>query len=295
MRACLDRIAAREAEVGAWAYVDPDTALAAARAFDQSGRRGPLAGVPFGVKDIIDTVDMPTEWGTPIHKGRQPGARRRLRRAVPQGRRHAARQDRHHRVRQPASRQDPQPARPRRARPAARRAARPRRSPISWCRSRSARRPPARPSVRRRSAACSAIGRPTASIACTASWRPPARSTRSASWRARSRTSRSTATCCSASRRSRSPPLGRPPHIALCRSHVWDQFEPTTRTLVEDAALPARPRRRPYQRVRPAGRLRAAERRAPLDFQLRVRPHLHVGDREPLGRDQRHAARRTPA
>ena len=71
-RACLDRIAAREGDVHAWAYVDPDAALAAARAFDKSGRRGPFAGVPFGVKDIIDTFDMPTEWGTPIHKGRRP-------------------------------------------------------------------------------------------------------------------------------------------------------------------------------------------------------------------------------
>ena len=50
----------------------PEAALAAARAFDKSGKRGPLAGVPFGVKDIIDTFDMPTEWGTPIHKGRRP-------------------------------------------------------------------------------------------------------------------------------------------------------------------------------------------------------------------------------
>ena len=49
-----------------------DQALAAARAIDNSGAKGPLAGVPFGVKDIIDTDDMPTEWGTPIHKGRRP-------------------------------------------------------------------------------------------------------------------------------------------------------------------------------------------------------------------------------
>ena len=41
-----------------------------------------------------------------------------------------------------------------------------------------------------------------------------------------------------------------------------------------------------------AGRLRAAQRRASLDLELRVRAHLHLGDREPLGRDQRHAARR---
>ena len=70
VRACLERIAEREATVGAWAYCDAPQAIAAAQAFDKSGRRGPIAGVPFGVKDIIDTVDMPTEWGTPIHRGR---------------------------------------------------------------------------------------------------------------------------------------------------------------------------------------------------------------------------------
>jgi len=72
MHACLDRIAAREPQVHAWAHLDPEAALAGARAFDKNGTHGPLAGVPFGVKDIIDTFDMPTEWGTPIHKGRQP-------------------------------------------------------------------------------------------------------------------------------------------------------------------------------------------------------------------------------
>jgi len=70
--ACLERIAAREPDVHAWAHLNPEAALAAARAFDQNGKQGPLAGVPFGVKDIIDTFDMPTEWGTAIHKGRQP-------------------------------------------------------------------------------------------------------------------------------------------------------------------------------------------------------------------------------
>lgn len=70
MRACLERIAEREAAVGAWAYCDAKQAIAAAQAFDKSSKRGPIAGVPFGVKDIIDTFDMPTEWGTPIHRGR---------------------------------------------------------------------------------------------------------------------------------------------------------------------------------------------------------------------------------
>jgi len=71
-RACLDRIAARETDVHAWSHCDPDQAIAAARELDRKGASGPLAGVPFGVKDIIDSADMPTEWGTPIHRGRQP-------------------------------------------------------------------------------------------------------------------------------------------------------------------------------------------------------------------------------
>jgi Asp-tRNA(Asn)/Glu-tRNA(Gln) amidotransferase A subunit family amidase len=71
-RACLERVDARERQVHAWTYIDAATALASARAVDKSGKRGPFAGVPFGVKDIIDTYDMPTEWGTPIYRGRQP-------------------------------------------------------------------------------------------------------------------------------------------------------------------------------------------------------------------------------
>jgi len=72
VRACLERIRAREPEVHAWAHIDFDAALNAARTSDKSRKGGPFAGVPFGVKDIVDTFDMPTEWGTPIHKGRQP-------------------------------------------------------------------------------------------------------------------------------------------------------------------------------------------------------------------------------
>jgi amidase len=72
VRACLDRVAAREAEVHAFAHIDPDAALATARRFDREGRGGALGGVPFGVKDIVDTFDLPTEWGTPIHRGRRP-------------------------------------------------------------------------------------------------------------------------------------------------------------------------------------------------------------------------------
>ncbi len=72
VRACLERIAEREAQVMAWEYLNPDQVIAQARALDAAGVSGPLAGVPFGIKDIIDTSDMPTQMGSPIYKGHQP-------------------------------------------------------------------------------------------------------------------------------------------------------------------------------------------------------------------------------
>src|SRR5690242_5657775 len=67
--ACLDRIAAREAVVGAWQYLDPEAALAAARRRDAEPPRGQLHGIPIAVKDLIDTADMPTAYGSPIYHG----------------------------------------------------------------------------------------------------------------------------------------------------------------------------------------------------------------------------------
>jgi Asp-tRNA(Asn)/Glu-tRNA(Gln) amidotransferase A subunit family amidase len=72
VRVCLERIAERDADVGAWEHVDPVAALAEARARDTSPPLGPLHGVPVGVKDIIDTADMPTGYGSPIWRGHQP-------------------------------------------------------------------------------------------------------------------------------------------------------------------------------------------------------------------------------
>jgi len=76
--ACLDRIAAREPEVEAWAYLDRERVLAEASDRDaqhaNGAALGALHGLPVGVKDIIDTADMPTENGTVIHKGRRPTA-----------------------------------------------------------------------------------------------------------------------------------------------------------------------------------------------------------------------------
>ncbi|MGH3359445.1 MAG: amidase [Nocardioidaceae bacterium] len=73
VRACLDRISAREESVQAWAYVDWEGAIERARQCDQTPAAGPLHGIPVGVKDIVDTADMPTILGEPeIYAGRQP-------------------------------------------------------------------------------------------------------------------------------------------------------------------------------------------------------------------------------
>jgi Asp-tRNA(Asn)/Glu-tRNA(Gln) amidotransferase A subunit family amidase len=74
--ACLDRIAALEPQVQAWAFLDPDRARAQAKAADDARKTGrgigPLHGVPVGIKDVIDTADMPTEHGSEFYQGNQP-------------------------------------------------------------------------------------------------------------------------------------------------------------------------------------------------------------------------------
>jgi Asp-tRNA(Asn)/Glu-tRNA(Gln) amidotransferase A subunit family amidase len=76
VQACLERIRALEPKVQAWQFLDEVHALDQARALDERKRNGepigPLHGVPVGIKDIIDTGDMPTENGTVLHKGRTP-------------------------------------------------------------------------------------------------------------------------------------------------------------------------------------------------------------------------------
>jgi Asp-tRNA(Asn)/Glu-tRNA(Gln) amidotransferase A subunit family amidase len=72
--AYLDRIEAREAVVGAWQYLDRERALATARQRDAEAPRGPLHGIPIAVKDLIDTVDMPTAYGSPIYRNHRPAA-----------------------------------------------------------------------------------------------------------------------------------------------------------------------------------------------------------------------------
>jgi Asp-tRNA(Asn)/Glu-tRNA(Gln) amidotransferase A subunit family amidase len=76
--ACLARVREAEPQVQAWQFLDPEHVLAQARARDADRREGrpcgPLHGVPVGIKDIIDTADMPTEDGTVLHAGRTPAA-----------------------------------------------------------------------------------------------------------------------------------------------------------------------------------------------------------------------------
>jgi Asp-tRNA(Asn)/Glu-tRNA(Gln) amidotransferase A subunit family amidase len=76
VEACLAHIREVEPRVQAWQFLDPEHALAQARARDSDRREGaaigPLHGIPVGVKDILDTCDMPTEDGTVLHAGRTP-------------------------------------------------------------------------------------------------------------------------------------------------------------------------------------------------------------------------------
>lgn len=76
VRACLRRIEQREPDVAAWEYLDPALALAQARARDRAmrdgGEEGRIDGIPVGIKDICDTADMPTAYGSRARLGHRP-------------------------------------------------------------------------------------------------------------------------------------------------------------------------------------------------------------------------------
>ena len=74
VRSCLERIAGREPVVRAWSHLSGEAALAAAREFDRTKQDTLLKGVPFGIKDIFDTADMPTTYGSPIYVGCRPAS-----------------------------------------------------------------------------------------------------------------------------------------------------------------------------------------------------------------------------
>src|SRR4029077_16094222 len=69
VRSCLDRIAEREPMVRAWTHIAGDAALAAARAGERTSL---MKGIPFAIKDIFATADMPTGYGSPIYSGCRP-------------------------------------------------------------------------------------------------------------------------------------------------------------------------------------------------------------------------------
>ena len=75
-RACLERIEDADATLRAWVHLDPEAVLAGARELDRVGvaARGALHGIPLGIKDIFDTHDMPTAYGSPIYAGHSPAA-----------------------------------------------------------------------------------------------------------------------------------------------------------------------------------------------------------------------------
>jgi Asp-tRNA(Asn)/Glu-tRNA(Gln) amidotransferase A subunit family amidase len=81
-RALLERIASHDEGIRAWAWLDPEAALQAARLSDrrlQSGEaRGPLQGIPVGVKDIFATAGVPTEMGCAAFAGHIPDSSARV-------------------------------------------------------------------------------------------------------------------------------------------------------------------------------------------------------------------------
>ena len=76
VRDAIDRIEAMEPRIGAWEVFDPDLALQQARGLDRRMAAGEapgvLAGVPLAVKDIFDTADLPTAYGSQIYRGHRP-------------------------------------------------------------------------------------------------------------------------------------------------------------------------------------------------------------------------------
>ncbi|MBV9815520.1 MAG: amidase, partial [Alphaproteobacteria bacterium] len=74
LHSCFERIEEREPLLRAWSHLAAETALAAARAADKARLTTLLRGVPFGIKDIFDTADMPTTYGSPIYVGCRPAS-----------------------------------------------------------------------------------------------------------------------------------------------------------------------------------------------------------------------------
>src|SRR5262249_24003568 len=72
IESCLERIRDREPVVRAWSHIAGEAALVQARKRDRSAKKTLLNGVPFGLKDIFDSIDMPTTYGSSIYLGCRP-------------------------------------------------------------------------------------------------------------------------------------------------------------------------------------------------------------------------------
>src|SRR5262245_14051676 len=70
--AALAEIDQRDGALHAWQALDADFARRQARELDAAPSRGPLHGMTLGVKDIFDTADLPTAYGSPIYAGHRP-------------------------------------------------------------------------------------------------------------------------------------------------------------------------------------------------------------------------------
>ena len=69
---CLDRIGQKESQVKAWASLGKENALARAKSLDKGAVKGLLHGLPIGIKDLYDTYDLPTSYGSPIYVNHYP-------------------------------------------------------------------------------------------------------------------------------------------------------------------------------------------------------------------------------
>ena len=74
LTACIERIGEREPVVHAWTFLDVDAAMRRARVLDTQAVSGLLHGLPIAVKDLFDTFDMPTAYGSPIYTRHRPAS-----------------------------------------------------------------------------------------------------------------------------------------------------------------------------------------------------------------------------
>ncbi len=74
LRSCIERIEEKESSTQAWVETNFKAALERARYLDRSANQGLLHGLPFGAKDLFDTHDFPTRYGSPIYENNRPNS-----------------------------------------------------------------------------------------------------------------------------------------------------------------------------------------------------------------------------